>query len=273
MIFLYIFILLFFLYAIIGVSLYLFQGRMVYHPGNDIFRLPSEEGIDFEDLDLHTPDGLTLNAWYIPNKDAEKTVLFCHGNAGTLSSRMDTIKLFHEMGFSLFIFDYRGYGISEGTPSESGTYIDTETALNYMFEELNIPLHDIIIWGRSLGGPIAAEIAQNRKFYACVLESTFTSIIDMAKSRFKLFPSPLLARFHYATIDYIKNIKIPILIVHSPDDEIIPYQMGKRLFEAASEPKKFLQLHGDHNNTYFDSIDEYKKGLNEFFCSIPDPFI
>jgi len=246
---------------------------MIFLPGREIFRTPENEGLEFEDIDLHTSDGITLNAWYIPKVDSQKYILFCHGNAGSLSSRMDTIKLLHSMGFSLFIFDYRGYGISEGVPSEKGCYIDTETALEYMRNDLQIPQSNIIIWGRSLGGSIAAYIAAKETFYACVLESTFTSISDMAAHKFKLLPTALLTRFNFPTIEYLKQIKYPILIVHSPDDEIIPYKMGERLFNTASQPKKFLKLHGNHNNCYFETIEEYQKGINAFFIDIDGEFM
>lgn len=258
------------LYILLGIYLFsvlffwFYQKQIIFIPGREIFRTPKDEGLEFEDIDLKTPDGLTLNAWYIPNHHAEKSILFCHGNAGSLSSRIDTINLLHEMGFSLFIFDYRGYGISEGTASEQGCYIDSETALAYMVDELRIPQENIIIWGRSLGGPIAAYIAARGDFYATVLESTFTSIRDMAVHKFKILPTFIMTRFRFPTVEYVKQIKSPTLIVHSPDDEIIPYYMGERLFEAASSPKKFLALRGSHNCCYFDSIDIYKKGVLDF---------
>ncbi len=252
------------LYLLITLVLWGSQKGMIFSPGKEIFRTPEDEGIEFEDIDLHTPDGLTLNAWYIPKSGSTKCILFCHGNAGSLSSRVDTIKLLNEMGFSIFIFDYRGFGISEGSPSEKGCYIDTETALDYMQNDLRISQENIVIWGRSLGGPIAAYIAGKGSFYACVLESTFTSIREMAVHKFKLFPTAQLLRFNFPTIEYLKQIKNPILIVHSPDDEMIPYVMGERLFKSASEPKQFLKLHGDHNNCYFDSIEEYQKAIKSF---------
>ena len=246
-----------------------YQKRIIFIPGREIFRTPKDEGLEFEDIDLNTPDGLTLNAWFIPNDNDAKTILFCHGNAGSMSSRIDTINLLHDMGFAIFIFDYRGYGISEGTPSEKGCYIDAETALKYMEEELLISQENIIIWGRSLGGPIAAYIAGSGNFYASVLESTFTSIRDMAVHKFKILPTFIMTRFKFPTVDYVKQIQTPILIVHSPDDEIIPYRMGKVLFEtASSSPKEFLSLNGTHNKCYFDSIDTYTKGVKTFFQNI-----
>ncbi len=254
-------------YFISGFLLYFLQTKIIYLPSNEIFKNPADEEMEYEDIDLLTPDGVKLNAWYIPNENSDKTVLFCHGNAGSLSHRIDTLKDIHEMGLSIFIFDYRSYGLSEGKISEKGTHIDAETALAFLVEEKQIPENSIISWGRSLGGPIAAKIARDHQVKACVLESTFTSIIDMAKERFKIYPSKLLARYSYPTIDYVKEIDVPLLIVHSHEDEIIPYWMGEKIFEKASEPKTFLKLRGDHNNAYFDSIDIYKKGLKGFFMS------
>lgn len=250
---------------IAGLLLYILQDKFIYLPGNEIFRTPKDEGMEYEDLDFYTKDGVFIHAWFIPNGNKDKVVLFCHGNAGSLSNRIDTIKMIYDLGFSVFIFDYRGYGISEGKTSEAGTSMDAEAALMYLLDEKKIPEERIIVWGRSLGGAIAAKLAGKRKIAACVLESSFTSIPDMAKWRFKIFPSRLLAKYSYSTIDYVKEIDAPLFIVHSEDDEIIPYWMGKQIFSESNKSKMFLKLKGDHNNTYFDSVDEYQAGLNEFF--------
>jgi len=255
--------LLLFSYIVAGTVIYLRQDSFIYRPCREIFRFPSDAGMEFEDIDIITPDGETLNAWYIPasGKNKGKTVLFCHGNAGSLSHRIDTIAFMHDLGLSVFIFDYRGYGISTGAPGESGTGIDAEAAYNYILEHIEDEERNIIIWGRSLGGPVAAKLAAGHRASACILESTFTSISDMAGLRFRIFPGKLLCRYRYPTIEYVKNIKMPLLIVHSPEDEIIPYRMGKELFSAAAEPKGFLEIRGSHNNCYFESEPEYRAGL------------
>jgi len=252
-------------YIIICFLLYLFQDKMVYVPCNEIFKTPLDEGMEYEDLDIFAADGGCINGWYIPNDKRQEVVLFCHGNGGSMSHRVETVKLIYDLGFSVLIFDYRGYGISEGTPTEKGTYLDAEAALKYLLEDKGVPEDRIISWGRSLGGPVAAYLAKDRKFYASILESTFTSIHDLAKSRFKIFPSRVISKYSYSTIDYVKEIDSPILIVHSPDDEVIPYWMGEKIFSGSNEPNQFLKLNGDHNNTYFDSLEKYKEGLVLFF--------
>jgi fermentation-respiration switch protein FrsA (DUF1100 family) len=265
MVYIVIILVLILLYLLTCFFLCVFQDKIIYIPSKEIFRTPSDEGMEYEDIDLYTSDGVCINAWHIPNDQRKETVLFCHGNGGSMSHRIDTIKLINDLGFSVFIFDYRGYGISEGTPSEKGTYLDSEAALKYLLEDKKISEERIIIWGRSLGGPIAANLAKEQKFFACVLESTFTSIKDMAKLRFKIFPSALLAKYRYSTIDYVKDIDIPLLIVHSPEDDIIPFWMGEKIFKEAEEPKEFLELKGDHNNTYFYSQAKYTTALKKFF--------
>ena len=251
------------IYLISAAVIYFKQDSFVYRPGHEIFRFPSDEGMDFEDIDIHTIDGEKLNAWYIPagKNSCGKTVLFCHGNAGSLSHRIETLKLIHSLGLSVLIFDYRGYGISTGMPSEDGIITDAEAAYAYLLKNIEPDETRIIIWGRSLGGPVAAKLASEHNASVCILESTFTSLPDIAAYRFKLFPGKLLCRYRFPTIEYVSKIDMPLLVVHSLEDEIIPYRMGKELFRAASEPKEFLEIHGSHNDCYFESEAEYRAGL------------
>lgn len=240
----------------------IFQSRMVFLPGKTIFMTPDESGMTFEDLFIEVDSGVSINAWFIPAEDARGTVLFCHGNAGTMSHRIETAEIFHSLGLNFLIFDYCGYGRSTGLPpSETQTYRDAEAAWKYLVETRNIPPGKIVIVGRSMGGPVAAKLAKEHHPALCILESTFTSIPDMARSRFPFFPTKWLVSIKYPTIDYLREIKIPLLIVHSRDDEIIPYQMGKDLFASAKEPKYFSALNGGHNETYFECIAEYRGQL------------
>jgi pimeloyl-ACP methyl ester carboxylesterase len=178
-----------------------------------------------------------------------------------MSHRIESAQIFHSLGLNVFLFDYRGYGMSSGTPSEEQTYEDASAAWRYLIDIRGIPESDIIILGRSMGGPIAAKLAKDHNPVLVILESTFTSIPDIGKSRFPIFPTKLLVKIHYPTIDYIKEIQAPILIVHSRDDEIVPYWMGEMLFENANSPKEFVALSGGHNETYFECIDKYKANL------------
>jgi hypothetical protein len=191
-------------------------------------------------------------------------VLFFHGNAGNISHRLDSLSVFHRLGFNTLIFDYRGYGQSEGSPSEDGIYRDAEAALTYLREDRGIPLKTIVYFGRSLGGSVAAWLAARTSPGALIVESSFTSAPDMAAQLYPLLPARMLTRLRYNTLEYLTRVTCPVLIIHSAEDEIIPFQHGQRLFAAAPEPKRFLEIHGDHNMGFLNSGPRYEQGLQEF---------
>jgi fermentation-respiration switch protein FrsA (DUF1100 family) len=201
----------------------------------------------------------------VPARQERGVILFFHGNAGNISHRLDTLEIFHTLGLSTFIIDYRGYGQSEGRPSEQGTYLDAEAAWRYLVEQRQVPPERMIIFGRSLGGAVAAWLAQAHPPRALILESTFTSLPDMAATYLPFLPVRSLARFDYNTLARLPDIHCPVLVVHSPDDEVVPYSHGRQLFEAASEPKEFLELRGGHNEGFLIS-DNYQAGLEAFIA-------
>jgi len=259
-------------YIVLLLLLFLMQKKMVYFPSRRISALPSDINIPFQEIELITPDQIKLHSWLIGAHEGEPctgdVVLFCHGNAGNISHRLDTVRIFRQLGFLVFIFDYRGYGRSQGTPSEMGTYTDGETAWQYLTQSLNIPPEKIILWGRSLGGAVAAYLATRVQAKALILESTFTSIPDLAAQIYPIFPAHLLCRIHYNTQKRLSTIHMPLLVIHSPQDEIIPFSHGQRLFAAAREPKKFLTISGSHNQGFIDDQVIYIQGLNHFFSSL-----
>ena len=260
-------------YCALLLQIYFNQSNLLYLPEYAGIRsdvTPADAGLSYQSVALATEDGLQLDAWYVPAATARGVILFCHGNAGNITHRITTLKLLHEMGFATLIFDYRGYGRSQGVPTEQGTYRDAEAAWQYLRGQGHEE-DDIIVMGRSLGGAVAAELAQRHTPRAVVLESTFTSTPDLAAELYPLFPVRWLSRFQYATMEYLRSITAPVLIVHSRDDEIIPFHHGQRLFEAANPPKQFLELKGGHNETIFVSgIDYYRNGLNNFFNQYVD---
>ncbi|MBI5632105.1 MAG: alpha/beta hydrolase [Nitrospirae bacterium] len=243
---------------------YVRQPNMLYFPTRDIERTPASIGLSFEEVRLKTTDGLSIAAWHIPAPDAKAVLLFCHGNGGNISHRLDSIRIFHDLGLSVLIFDYRGYGRSEGAPAEKGTYLDAEAAWNFLVKDKGIDPARIVIFGRSLGSAVAAELAMRRRAGALIIESGFTSIPDLGRKYYPYMPVSLITRFHYATIDKVSSLALPKLFIHSPDDEVIPYEQGVRLFEAADGPKEFLKLHGDHNEGFLQSGDLYINGLQQF---------
>ncbi len=243
--------------------LYLTQSRYVYHPGNRLEAFPSDIGLTFEEVSLVTEDNVRLSGWYIPCKESRWVILFCHGNAGNISHRLDTLQIFNHLGMSTLIFDYRGYGGSEGRPSEIGTYRDAEAAWQYLVEVRHIPPRNIVVFGRSLGGAIAAHLAGKHQPSALILESTFISFEEIASDLYPYLPVGLIARFSYNTLECVRNIRVPVLIVHSPQDKLIPFRHGQVLYNAVNGPRELLIIQGDHN-TGFLSSEEYIKGLQAF---------
>jgi len=255
-------------WILIALLIYFYQPKLIYYPHKEIVASPNDILLDYEEVTLTTSDNYEINAWWIPNANARATLLFFHGNAGNISHRLDSINNFHQLGLSVLIIDYRGYGISPGTPSEQGTYNDAEAAWSYLTKEKNIPPNNIVIFGRSLGGAIATWLAEKHASAALIIESSFTSIADIGKYYYPYLPTKLLARIKYPSKDRIPKIKTPILFIHSPNDEIIPYEHGQALFEVANKPKSFLQIHGSHNDGFMISGRKYIDGINTFITDI-----
>jgi len=236
----------------------------VYHPTHTIRSTPTDIKLNYEDITLETEDSVMLSAWWVPAADPEGTVLFCHGNAGNMGDRLDTLQIINTLGLNVLIFDYRGYGRSEGSPSEKGTYLDAEAAWNYLVGEKKIAPGRIIVWGRSLGGAIAARTAAHHRVGLVVVESTFTSLKDLADDLFIWVPSWLLRNYAYETAHYLDSLDVPVLVIHSRDDEIIPFNHGKRLYDSINGPKAFTEIQGSHNRGFLDSISLYVASITDF---------
>jgi len=255
---------LFITYLGLGLVLYFMQPVFLYGPVREVSSTPGELGLDFESVVFTSGDGLLLSGWYIPAENSELTVLFCHGNGGNMMHRLDSINIFHNLGLNCFIFDYRGYGTSEGKLSEKGTYLDARAAYEWLREEKEIPPDDIIIFGRSLGGSIAAQLASRVEAKALIIESSFTSYVDMGKKFYPYMPVRWFARFSYRTIDYVKSVHCPVMIIHSRDDEIVSFEFGLELYEAANEPKEFVEIFGGHNDSFLVSSEIYNKAWTKW---------
>jgi fermentation-respiration switch protein FrsA (DUF1100 family) len=250
----------------LGLSLFVFllQDRYIYYPDKNLVATPRHIGLAFEDVSLQTTDGIRLHGWFIPSPGARATLLFLHGNAGNISHRQDSLRLFHELGLNVFIFDYRGYGSSSGIPSEQGTYRDADAAWRYLTQTRRIPAATIVVFGRSLGGAVAVWLAGHTTPAALILESTFTSVRDMAARYYPYLPVSLLLHTCYPTLDRIAALRLPMLIVHSRDDEIIPYEFGRRLYTAVQGSAELLTLHGGHNDAFLTDGTHYRDGLASF---------
>jgi len=243
---------------------YFQQDRLLYFPFKEIAATPAAIQLAFEELRLTTEDGQTLAAWWIPAGKERAVLFFCHGNAGNISHRLDSIDIFIRLGLSVLLFDYRGYGGSTGRPSEDGTYRDAEAVWRYLVEVQKKEPEKIILFGESLGGAVAAEIASRHTEGGLIIMSSFTSIPELEGGLYPFFPVKWLSKFRYATIDKISSIKAPKLIIHSPNDEIIPFAQGQALYEKAAEPKQFLRIKGGHNEGFLVSGKLYEQGLDDF---------
>jgi len=253
--------------------LYIFQSHYVYYPERILSADPSRIGLQFENVYFETADGVKLSGWFVPSDSTRGVILFCHGNAGNISHRLESIQIFHRLGLDVFIFDYRGYGKSEGKPTEQGTYKDAEAAWRHLIEERQLAPSEIIMFGRSLGGAVAPWLAQRYTPRALILESTFTSLRDVAATLYRYLPVRLLLRFEYNTAEYLSRVNCPVLIVHSRDDEIMPFSHGWQLFEVAREPKEFLEITGTHNEGFITSGKHYEEGLDAFISEYVEPRI
>jgi hypothetical protein len=262
-------------YAGFALLLYLLQPSLVYYPeiGREIAATPREAGLPYEDVKLVTADGVALHGWFVAASEPRGTVLFLHGNAGNISHRLDSLRMFQQLGYNTLIVDYRGYGASAGEPTEPGTYLDAAAAWEYLTQTRKIPAASIVLFGESLGGAIAAWLASRHSVpgsqaspgpAALVISSGFTSVPDLAADIYPWLPVRWLSRFSYDTRAYLQATSLPVFIAHSPGDEIIPFRHGRELFEAAPGPKRFLELHGGHNEGFIFVRESWVQALAEF---------
>ena len=241
----------------------------IFQPMKEMTGTPADAGLAYEDVRLQTPDGESLAAWYIPAAPEASgpgkglTLLLLHGNAGNISHRVQSVAFFHKLGLSVFIIDYRGYGESTGKPSVSGSILDARAAWQWLTEHEGVPPASILLFGRSLGGGVAAALAAQVEPKALILESTFTSLYDVGKTICPWLPKFLLSE-DYATPDNIEKLRVPLLVVHSPADEVIDYRLGRVVFDGYKGPKSFLRISGSHNRGWVSDLAVYEKGLGDF---------
>ena len=251
-------------YASFAGLIYATQARQIYFPVKEHAATPAAAGMAYEDVYLSTEDGVRLHGWLVPARADSPVLLFFHGNAGNISHRLDSIRIFRELGLAVFIIDYRGYGLSEGQTDEAGTYRDADAAWRYLRDEVGVPAERIVIFGRSLGAAVAAWLAARQLPGAVILESAFTSAPDLGAELMPWLPVRLMLRFDYDNRAAVAAIRAPLLVAHSPGDEIIPFAHGRALFDAADEPKEFLEMRGGHNDGFLLSQPAYGDALGSF---------
>jgi fermentation-respiration switch protein FrsA (DUF1100 family) len=238
---------------------------IVFMPTREHYLTPEAYGMPFEDVTLVTSDGVKLDGWYVPAPEPRGTLLFFHGNAGNISHRLDSIEIFHYLGLSVFIVDYRGYGKSEGRRSISGVTEDAISAWKYLTDERGISPDDIVVFGRSIGGAVAMQLMRHVTPRALILESTFSSLPEMIRVPFLVPVASFIVGDVFNSAEIASALTVPTLCFHSPDDGIVPYRLGRRLYESVAAEKSFVELSGDHNEGFLESIGVYRPALDEFF--------
>ncbi len=241
-------------YVGICIGVYLGQTQLLYFPSRAYGLRPKDAQLPYEELTLPTPAGTTIAAWYIalPQGTPNGSVIFCQGNAGNMSEQVGSAKSLCRLGYNVLLFDYEGYGGSTGEPNEAGTYRAAEAAWSYLTQTRGQRPEQIVIFGRSLGGGVAIELAHRHTPGALVVECTFTSIVDMGAHQYPYLPVGLICKNRYESVKKVGQIRCPKLFLHGRGDELIPPEMGRRLFAAAAEPKEFIETPGGHNDAGFE---------------------
>ena len=252
-------------YLIIIISLYFFQRKLLYHPTENNYSGDSLD-VSIKKIKIKTQDEIELLSWYHKkNLGNYKTILFLHGNAGSLEIRIHKIYHFKNMDVNFLIIAWRGFSGNMGQPTEKGLYEDAKSAVRWLNSE-GVIEENIVIYGESLGTGVAVELAQNRNFAGIILESPFTSMVDAAKSKYPFFPIRLLLKDKYESDKKIKNIKSSILIMHGKADRLVPFWMGKKMYNLANEPK--YSFFSEHDNHMMDYNEMLLNSLKEFIYSL-----
>lgn len=239
------------------------QSSLIYFPSRELDATPTDVGLEYENVSFAAADGIELHGWLVAAEDQRGAALLCHGNGGNISHRLDLIEMLTRVGLAVLAFDYRGYGLSQGSPDEEGTYLDVEAAWDQLVRTRRTPAERVVVYGRSLGGAICSRVAADHTPGALVLDSAFTSIRDAGAEIYPFLPVRLLSRYDYPTVDHVRRARCPVLVIHSRADELIPFHHGQQLFAAASEPKRFVEVEGGHNENFSASYDTYLGALRE----------
>lgn len=253
-----------------------FEWRNLYLPSRRISYTPADSGLEYEEVEFVAEDACVLHGWWIPVEDAIGTILHCHGNAGNIGDRVVLAADLTRLQCNVFLFDYRGYGMSRGWPTEQGTYADARAA----FEVVRARLGDsetppVIVHGQSLGGAVAIHLALEKPVRGLIVEGTFTSIRDMARWLYPGLPLHHCLRFKYDAASKIARVRVPKLIAHSRADEVVPFEMGRRLYDLAPAPKEFFALQGSHSEAGWATTPAYWEVLQRFVvrCLSAEPAV
>lgn len=260
---------LFVLFILLIVMLRWFEHSQVYHPSRQLEPVDASSRRLFQDVTFRASDGVELNGWFFPaatnSPRAQWAFLICHGNGGNISHRLELCTtLLSETGANVFIFDYRGYGRSRGKPGEEGTYRDAQAAFEWLRQK---GIQHIILFGESLGGGVASEVALREPVAGLILQSTFTSIPDIGKELYPWLPVRWISTIRYDTHSKLPRIKVPVLLMHSRTDNLIHFHHAEENFAAANEPKQFCELHGGHNEAVW-QLPEFQSAIEKFLATV-----
>jgi len=261
-------------YGAIVALAFAFQDQLLFQPSSRLLATPDEAGMPYETVRLDTEDGETLHGWWIPASDVSRetdpgefagnTLLFFHGNAGNISGRLESVQQFHQLGLNVLIVDYRGYGQSTGSPSEEGIYRDSAACWRYLTETKGVAPQDIVVFGRSMGGGPATWLAEREQPGAVILESVFTNVPDVGAHHYSFLPVRALATNQFDNQSRVGDIDAPTLFIHSRGDRVVPFELGRQVYEAAAEPKQFLEIEGGHNDGFLVSAEAYLRTIDDF---------
>ena len=246
------------------------ERNLIYAPNKQLLLNPNNIGLDFEDVRINTSDGLSLHGWYIPGPN-KLTLVWFHGNSGNISTRLDSIgDVRKNLGYNIFIFDYRGYGLSSGDTSEEGTYSDSDAVMSYLLSSKDLEPSQTVLWGHSLGCAIATKVATKYPIRTLILQSGFTSIPAMSSHKYPFLPgigllTRILFKTKYDILSKLGSVQVPILVIHGDQDSVVPHFMGETIFSHARSPKRFYSVKGaGHNDIHVTGGSDYYKVLYDF---------
>jgi uncharacterized protein len=261
-------------YGAICLLMYVFQERLLFlpdAPGRAVTATPAALGLAYEELGIVAADGERLHGWWIPAPRARFTVLHFHGNAGNIGHRLEHVQLLHGLGLNMLLFDYRGYGRSSGTASEAGLYRDAEAVWEHAVATRGVPAASVVLHGQSMGGAVAAWLAARREPAALVVESAFTSVPELAGQLYPWLPGRWMTHLKLDTRAAVARARCPVLVIHSREDEIIPFAHGEALYAAATGRKALLALGGSHNDGFWLGREAYAASWRDFLAALPGP--
>lgn len=253
-------------FGLLGLLMW-FEESLIFFPSRYPIGEWDPPELEFEDVSIESADGTRLHAWYVPHEQPRAFVLYAHGNAGNLSHRWPMLRVLHDdLNVATLIFDYRGYGRSEGSPHESGVLDDARAARDWLVHHEGLQPNQIVLLGESLGCGVCVHLAAEQGARAMVLQNAYTSMPDVAAHHYPVVPVRYLMRTRLPAIDLIDHYHGPLLQSHAGNDSVVPIELGRRLFAAANEPKQFLALDGqDHNDLltsdYWQALDRFLDGL------------